>query len=80
MDYREEEVKDATIKMDIQETYKIMNEMKCVLNEFASVVNGKHQEEKTPKDASCMWEEARMLTALAYENLKQLIDIKSSII
>ena len=74
------EVKDATIKMDIQETSKILNEMYLVLSEFGSIINGKFSEENKRKDANCLWEEARMMTALAYECLKKLNEIKGNII
>lgn len=75
-----EEVKNPTIGMDIRETYHILCEMNNLLNEFAMLINGKAREDKVRKDAGSMWEEARMLTALAYENMEQLKEIKGSII
>ena len=75
-----EVAKEQSIKMSIQETHKIMLEMSNLLKEFASIVNGDKQEEKTPRDASCLWDEARILTALAFENLHKLIEIKGSIV
>ena len=74
------EVKDATIKTEIQETSKILNEMYLVLSEFGSIINGKFSEENKRKDANCLWEEARMMTALSYECLKKLNEIKGNII
>ena len=74
------EVKDATIKMNIQETTKILREMYCILNDFASIINGKVSDENNKKDANCLWEEARMMPALAYECLKKLNEIKGDII
>lgn len=75
-----EEVKNQTIGMDIRETYHILCEMNNLLNEFAMLINGKAREDKVRKDAGSMWEEARMLTVLAYENMEQLKEIKGSII
>ena len=75
-----EVAREQSIKMSIQETHKILREMNCLLQEFSSVVNGSRQEDKTEKDASCLWDEARLLTALAYENLHKLSEIKGSII
>ena len=77
---REEVGKDQTIKMSIQETYKILRDMNSSLHEFASIVNGDRPEDKTPRDASSLWDEARLLVALAYENLQKLNEIKGSII
>jgi len=76
----EDEIKNATIKMDIQETYKIMCEMSNVLQDVGQIINGQTHEEKTNKSASCLWEEARMLTSLAYENLCKMREIFGSII
>ena len=76
----EDEIRNATIKMDIQETTKILRETNCCLQEFAAIVNGGKQEDKTQKDAGSLWEEARMMTALAYENMQRLLEIKGSII
>lgn len=76
----DEVVREQTIQMSINETNKILREMNCLLQEFASIINGSKQEDKTPRDASSLWEEARMLPALAYENLQKLIEIKGSII
>ena len=75
-----EVAREQSIKMNIQETHKILCEMNCLLKEFSSVVNGSKQEDKTEKDASCLCEEAMILTALAYENLHKLSEIKGSII
>lgn len=71
--------RDASIKMNIQETRKILMEMGCVLDEFAAIVNGQKREDKTPRDACSLWDEASMLTALAYENLQKILEIKNSI-
>ena len=76
----DEVMREQTIKMSIQETYKILKDMNCMLQEFSAIVNGSKQEDKTPRDASSLWEEARMVTALAYENLQKLSEIKGSII
>lgn len=75
-----EEVRDPTIKMSIQETYNILTEMNGKLNEFAQIVNGKPHEEKGQKPVSSLWDESRMLVALAYDNLQILDEIKKSII
>ena len=75
-----EEVKNPTIGMDIRETYHILCDMNNLLQEFAQLVNGKVREDKIKKDAGSLWEESRMLTALAYENMEQLKEIKGSII
>ena len=72
--------KEQSIKMSIQETHKILREMNCLLKEFASIVNGERKEDKTEREAICLWDEARLLTALAYENLQKLNEIKGSII
>lgn len=77
---RDEVVRDQTIKASIQETYKILRETNSALKEFASIVNGDKPEDKTPRDASSLWDEARLLVALAYENLQKLNEIKMSII
>lgn len=77
---REEVVRDQTIKASIQETYKILRETNSSLKEFASIVNGDKPEDKTQRDASSLWDEARLLVALAYENLQKLNEIKMSII
>lgn len=78
--YGEDEIRNTTIKSDIQETYKILCETNCVLRNFAQIINGETREEKKEKDASCLWEEARLMTALAYEDLQKLNEIKGSIL
>ena len=80
IDNRGEVGRDQTIQMSIQETYKILREMNDKLEEFGSIVNGSKHEDKAPRDASCLWDEARLLVALAYENLQKLNEIKKSII
>ena len=75
-----EEVRDPTIKMSIQETYNILTEMNEKLNEFAQIVNGKPHEGNEQKPVSSLWDESRMLVALAYNNLQILNEIKKSII
>ena len=78
---REEVVRDQTIKASIQETRKILLEMHSTLIEFASIVNGDQKNDnKVQRDASSLWDEARLLTALAYENLQKLNEIRMSII
>lgn len=79
---RDEEVtRDQTIKSSIQETRKVLLEMYSVLGELVSIVNGdKKTDDKIQRDASSLWEESRLLSALAYENLQKLIEIKMSII
>ena len=77
---RDDVVREQSIKMSIQETYKILREMNCSLMEFASIVNGTKPEDKTPRDATSLWDESRLLVALAYENLQKLNEIKGSII
>ena len=77
----DEVVRDQTIKENIQETRKTLLEMQSMLFEFASIVNGvQKNEDKIQRDASSLWDEARLLTALAYENLQKLNEIKMSII
>lgn len=77
----EEEIKNATIKSDIQETSRLLYEMHSILQDFAKIVSGaSSSEEKVQKDANCLWEEARVMTGLAYDNLHKLIAIKESII
>ena len=75
-----EEVGNITIKIDIQETFNVLVEMNKLLSEFAQIINGQSHDETVRKDVCCMREEARMMTSLAHENLKRLIDIKDSII
>ena len=75
-----EEVRDPTIKTSIQETYNILTEMNEKLNEFSQIVNGKPHDEKVQKNAISLWDESRMLVALAYNNLQILDEIKKSII
>lgn len=75
-----DEVRDPTIKMSIQETCNILTEMNEKLNEFSQIVNGKPHEEKGQKPVSSLWDESRMLVALAYNNLQILDEIKKSII
>ena len=75
-----EEVRDPTIKMSLQETHNILTEMNEKLNEFSQIVNGKPHEEKEQKPVASLWDEARMLVALAYNNLQILNEIKKSII
>ena len=75
-----EEVRDPTIKMSIQETFKILNDINAILRDFAQIVNGEKNEDKVRCDASSLWDEARMMVALAYDNLQKLNEIKRSII
>lgn len=79
---RDDEVtRDQSIKSSIQETRKILLEMHSMLTDFASIVNGDQKnDDKIQRDASSLWEESRLLTALAYENLQKLNEIKMSII
>ena len=76
----EEVKKEQTIQASIQETHKILREMKVALDDFGAIVNGSKLEEKVPVDANSLWDEARMITALAYENLQRLLEIRGSII
>ena len=73
-------VKETTILMSIRETFKILGEMDAMLQDFAQIINGETHEEKKQLNAGSMWEEARLMTALAYENLQTLKEIKKSII
>lgn len=77
-----DEIKNTTIRNDIQETNKILREMECALDEFAQVINGsRNADKKTPPvDASSLWDEARMMTAQSYENLQKLLEIRNAII
>ena len=76
----EEAIRNQTVKMSIQETFNILCEMNALLQDFSQIINGQTHEDKIKKDASCLWEEARQMTALAYENLQKLNEIKGSII
>ena len=70
-----------TVKDDIQETHSCLCEMSYVLNEFFAIVFGNKETEKDiPRDASSLSEEARMMVALAHENMKKLMEIKNGII
>ena len=70
-----------TVKDDIQETHSCLCEMSYVLNEFFAIVFGNKETEKDiPRDASSLSEEARMMTALAHDNLQKLSKIKNGII
>ena len=77
---KEDDIKSSTIKMDVQETFKILCEMNIALQEFAQIINGHKQEETIKKDAACLSEETHMMTALAYDNLKRLLEIRNSVI
>ena len=76
----DEAIREQTIKMSIQETYKILGDMNATLQEFAKIVNGKENGDNVPKNAGSLWEESRLMVALAYENLQKLNEIKRSII
>lgn len=76
----DEVMREQTIKMSIQEAYKILRDMGSSLDELSQIVNGGRADDKTQRDASSLWEEARMLVGLAYENLQKLNEIKGSII
>ena len=81
MNYNVEEDKcEQTIGSYIGETFKVMQEMKCVLDDFASIVNGSKNDDKTPAEANCLRDEARRVLAQADENLQRLLDIKGSVI
>ena len=78
-----EEVKDITIKANIQETGNILFEMESVLEDFAQIILGAQVEEKAPqpiKSVSCLSEESRFMVGLAYSNLSKLKDIKEAIV
>ena len=75
-----EEVRNASIKMDIQEAYKILMEMDAMLSEFESIVCGHDPHDEKRKDACCLCDEARMVTGLAYENLQKILRIKNCVI
>lgn len=69
-----------TVNMDIQETYSCLLEISLVLNDFMAIIFGNNQVEKdTPKDASCLLEQGRMMTSLAHDNLRKLNEIKNGI-
>ena len=73
--------KQPTVKDDIQETHSCLCEMSYVLNEFFAIVYGSNGTEKDiPRDASSLSEEARMMTALAHDNLQKLNKIKNGIV
>ena len=73
--------KQPTVKDDIQETHACLCEMSYVLNEFFAIVyGGKETEKDIPRDASSLSEEARMMTALAHDNLQKLNKIKNGIV
>ena len=75
-----DEVKETTIQMSIRETFKILSDMDAMLQDFAQIINGETHEAKKQLNAGSMWEEARLMTALAYENLQTLKEIKKSVI
>lgn len=76
----DEAIREQTIKMSIQETYKILGDMNATLQEFAQIVNGKANGDNVQKNAGSLWEESRLMVALAYENLQKMNEIKRSII
>lgn len=76
----DEVIREQTIKMSIQETYKILGDMNATLQEFAQIVSGKADGDNVQKNVGSLWEESRLMVALAYENLQKLIEIKRSII
>lgn len=76
----EGEIKSTSIKMDIQETYKVLSEMDSVLSEFESIVKGPLKGEDRRKDANCLCDEARMVTGLAYDCLQKILRIRECII
>ncbi len=74
-----DEVKDITIKMNVQEAYSILSEMNEKLKDLAQLVNGKPHEEKVQNNAGCLLEESRMVVGMAYLNLQIIDDIRKSI-
>lgn len=76
-----EEVREVSIKMNIQETFKILCEMNAALDELNQIISGRTTEPKGPaRDASSLLEESKMVASLAYENLHKLIELKGKII
>lgn len=73
-------VKEQTIKASIQEAYSILRETNCLLMDLAQVINGDKKEDRVPREATGLWDETRLIVALAYENLQRLAEIKGSII
>lgn len=81
MNYAAEEAKcEQTIASNIRETVKIMHEMKCVLGDFALIINGSKNDDKTPVDVDCLSDEASVMLELACENLQKLLEIRRSLI
>ena len=73
------EAKDVPLQLAVQETFKILNEMDCTLNDFESTVCGRVPKEEDRRGPNCLCDEARLTSALAYECLKKLQRIKNSI-
>jgi len=76
----ENESRNQTIQEYIHETIQILCETKAVLQEFTAVIKGSAHDDNPKKEANCLLEEARMMPALAHENLQKLLEIKDSII
>ena len=84
MDYtstpKVEEIESSSIKMNIQETHKILKEMRVALAEFEIMLSGQTLDGEKDKESNCLCDEARTVAALAYECLQRLMRIKDCII
>ena len=80
--YNDEPISDdkPTIKSSIQELRKLLMDTREELLTFSAIVNGDRRADEPMKDVSNLWEESRLVTALAYENLQLLREIKGSVI
>ena len=70
----------TSLQMIIQETNKIVCEMNATLTDFESIVTGSHSKEEQKMDVCCLYDEARMMAAIAYECLQKLKRIRNRVI
>lgn len=72
--------KEVTVKNALQESNKILNDLSATLGELLITVCGKPADMERPSDATCLVDEARLLTGLAYECLQRANKIRETLI
>ena len=73
------EIRNGTIKTDVQETNKILADMDSILSDIEVFLNGSLGEDAARKDVKCLRDETRIMASVAYNCLQRIQRIKEII-
>lgn len=72
--------REITVKDGLQETNKILRELMTTLDDMLVNVCGDHGDNELKSDATCLAQEARQVTGIAYECLQRANRLRSELI